>query len=87
MSSDMSTDQARMSFLALSLAQIATQQQELSLEISTIRGMRRQVAMKGSARVLQVADGMRSIDGRISRPSITGTGNLTRRPPGGGPCW
>jgi hypothetical protein len=83
MSSDMSTDQARMSFLALSLAQIATQQQELSLEISTIRGMRRELAMKSSARVLQVADGMRSIDGRISRPSITGTGNLTRQPPGG----
>jgi hypothetical protein len=83
MSSDMSIDQARMAFLALSLAQIATQQQKLSLEISTIRKMRRELAMKGSARVLQMADGLRSIEGRINRPSITGPGNLTRRSPGG----
>jgi hypothetical protein len=39
--------------------------------------------MKGSARVLQMADGLRSIEGRISRPSITGPGNLTDRSPGG----
>jgi hypothetical protein len=42
----MSIDQARMAFLALSLAQIATQHHKLSLEMATIRGMRRELAVK-----------------------------------------
>jgi hypothetical protein len=89
MSSEISIDQARMAFLALSLAQIATQQQELSRGISTIRGMRHELAKKGSARVLQMAVNPRSTDRRLSRLSITGTVNLTRRRPGGSfllPC-
>lgn len=39
----MSIDQARMDFLALSLAQIADQQHKLSFEMATIRRMRREL--------------------------------------------
>lgn len=47
MNSVMSVDQARMAFLALSLAKIATQQHKLSLEIETICRMRRELGRFG----------------------------------------
>jgi hypothetical protein len=42
-------DQARQTFLTFSLAQIATQRHKLSLEMATIRGMRRKLAMRDMA--------------------------------------
>ena len=65
MSSVMSIDQARKAVLALSLAQIATQQHKFSLEMATIRGMRRELAVKGSARVQKTA-AVRRIDERLA---------------------
>ena len=43
----MSIDQARRAFLVLALAQIATERRKLSLEMATIKKMRRQLAVKG----------------------------------------
>jgi hypothetical protein len=48
-------DQARQAFLTFSLAKIATQHHKLSLEMATIRGMRRKLAMKGLAQVQKTA--------------------------------
>ena len=48
-------DQARQTFLTFSLAQIATQHHKLSLEMATIRGMRRKLAMKGLAQAQKTA--------------------------------
>ena len=44
----MSIDQARRVFLALALAQIATERRKLSLEMATIQKIRRQLAVKGT---------------------------------------
>lgn len=49
------TDQARQAFLAFSLAEIVTQHHKLSLEMATIRGMRRKLAMKSLAQVQKAA--------------------------------
>jgi hypothetical protein len=45
--STVSIDQARQAFLALSLTHLATRQHKLSLEMATVRRMRRQLAVKG----------------------------------------
>jgi hypothetical protein len=66
----MSINQARSAFLTLSLAQIVAQRQKLSLEMATIRAMRRELAVKGSAQVQKTA-AIRRIDQRLGRVSMT----------------
>jgi hypothetical protein len=79
MSSVMSIDQARSDLLTLSLAQIVTQHQKLSLEMATIRGMRRELAVKGSAQVQKTA-AVRRIEKRLgSRTERKSMGNLYPR--------
>ncbi len=51
----MSVDQARMAFLALSLVQVAAQLHKLSLEMATIRAMKRELAVKGSSHIQKSA--------------------------------
>ena len=50
-----SIDQAKQTFLTLSLAQIVAQHHKLSLEMAVIRGMRHKLTMKDLAQVQKTA--------------------------------
>jgi hypothetical protein len=71
----MSTDRTRQAFLVHSLAEIATQRHQLSLEIATIQEMKRELAVKIRTQVLKTAFAPLSSDNRFDqRPTISAPG-------------